>query len=409
MHQDRISLFFPIVRSRKFLKILVSSSLLLTAMPTETLAHLTIVSDLDGTVNNDRGENAGWITPWRLKLIPDRRTPLQPSPREELEGVQFPEYIDVSYAEYLSLRRLWGKEGGAIGDLNPITLPPVPLFRETSIHVIPGYYQIDRPDTYQFYRPATDGTNRLLLGLRDAVKRSKANPKLEWKGMAFPLMQAALSNDANRTFVLSTARDELNVNIAEFFQELKKLDYIQRQVELKDGKLDGVRAHFLSSPDAIRFGHTMSERKVGVAVAEGEQALSTPKAEHLELVPNEEGALRGETRMGHTLIFPEDDVRYATDMVRRLREISSDKDFTQRIKFVFFFAGREEDLGSPALPYRWIVFDKGFMRKALPVEIADWMGVGPSQCAAATLVAAKGRQPRSRASSQKSSKSRGTK
>jgi hypothetical protein len=339
-------------------------------------AKIRYVLDIDGTLVQDQGPTAGWVSYWTLKRIDQRHTSLQPVPESDPQSNPF---VDISFGDYRRFLYELGKDEGMLGGFEPRNLSFDPVYPDRNLRFVPGFYRVSNDLTYRRYRPNYEGgLSYLLEDFHDAKLRQQlSRGKLKWQGPAFPLLVAGLSDPAEvDSVVFSTARYQTEEEIFAWLEEMKT-DGLVKNVRGKNAAGEPIRPrhHPLHGPDAILFGQKLLEKKIQVPADEATQLLNGISLPHSELVPDEYGARAGQTALYHTVITAEDDPMFVRAISRKLEGLSSDLHFSHRIKFVLFNVGGTErgtEPNSYRWPWRWTVYDRGFGREALPEEIKLW-------------------------------------
>jgi len=331
-------------------------------------AKIRYVLDFDGTLVNDHGPQSGWKTYWILKRVDHFHSSLQLLP----PGMPpLPTQLEISFAEYQRLLPALAKEERILGDLRETPLDFDPVYPKRPQTFVPGYYRVSDDLSYANFRLNPHGKSYLLRDYADAKKREKlSGRKLRWQGGAFPLLRAALHPDNGLdSLVLSTARYQPGEDFDAWLNALGRDGYLPK---IRQKGANRPRYHFLSSPESVLFGKGLLEKKVRVIQEEAIQLLNGPFPSHLELVPDEYEAKAGVRKEFHTLIVAEDDPVIIEALTRKLETLSSDLNFSQRVKFVLFNVGDDREVKEARWPWRWTVFDRGFARSALLEEIQLW-------------------------------------
>jgi hypothetical protein len=366
--------------------------------PFGTHARTLYLLDFDGTITDDQSPLSSWRTPWILRRIDRLRSLLQPNPAR----LELPQTIEISYREYRQLARLLGKGDGQINSLQPITLAPDPLHPEKETEIIPGYYAVDEHISFKYYRPARRRYYSYLVNhLEEAVKRTQIlnddlvgrlgreplpEEKYKWKGLAFPLVQLALSNPETVTdLVVMTARWHAEWEFQKFLKTLRDLGEIQYVHGSDRGRRRVLpRFHSLAEPESLQFGrHGLGSKKANVVMAEAAQLLNSPANFHEELSADPVEAAKGVRRSTHAMIVGEDDPRFVDSIRKTLEALSGELYYSHKIKFILLNTGSDEDLKQARWPWRWTVFHLGFGREATLDEVAQW--TGRSVCAQALI------------------------
>ncbi len=375
----------------------------LLLQPSESQAKVRYVLDIDGTLVNDHGADAGWRTLWILKRVEQRHTTLQPNPESTVDAdgqrVDAPDLLAVSYGEYKALLGSWAKDERMLGDLRPVVLKADPIDRPTALRIIPGMYRVSPDITFRNYRPGKEGRSPLKDDLAAAIKRQEVSRgKLRWQGIAFPLLQYGLSNPHTvDSIVISSSRYHSEQDTEDFLSALRESGWIKHITgQSADGRPLKVRTHYLRDPEALIFGKSLATQKAKTAMDEATQLLTGMQELHQELVTDEAQAKAGVTAQLHTLIVAEDDPRYAGSVSVQLEMLSSDLHYSQKMKFVLLNAGSEDDIAGSRWPWRWTVFDNGFGREALSEEIQLWTGHSSLENCAALLAGTPTPHPRRR-------------
>lgn len=358
-----------------------------------TQAKIVGLFDFDGTLVEDRGPVATWITPWVLKRLEQLHTGFQQLPNQPVEvtlndplqieyynrrhGTQFPldrsvrvsldlpEQIHISYDEYHRLEGDLAKGEAVFGGLRPVLLNPDPMRPERELLIVPGYYR-SFDLTFKYYRESTGlrPKNYLRADLLQARERTRLlGGASHWQGFAFPLFQAFMANEISVSNVqIFTSRGHKLTDYSGLWDELAR----GGEIGVSKGK-GGIRplVHSLSRPEARIFGRTLAEKKVQVvrAVLESLYHSSGPK----HWVENRSGpALR------HTLIIAEDEPSYVDAIAQFLLNMSGSY-YADRIEMVLVNTGSELEVKNAKFPYRWARFEPGRrVRAATEAEIANW-------------------------------------
>lgn len=336
------------------------------------VARRVYVLDKDGTINDDQSPTATWRTPWVLRRIDQVRNLLQIGERK------LPETVEVSYREYRRLAPRLGRGPGQVGPPGTVTLDYDPVDPNRELTFEPGRYAVDPDTTFRHYRePTGRGRSSLVRDLKAAILRTKlmheAGEPGDWRGPAFPLLRQALRfAPSSNELILVTARNHSPGEWRRFFGVLKEEGLVNFVPK-------ALRVYSMTDEESLQFGRDgMGPKKSAVMDAVAFDLLSDQDL-HEELSPDAYEAARGETRMGHTLIFGEEEPRYVDSLRRQMQASSSDLYLTHRIKFVLFNAGFDEEVAEAFFPWRYTVIHKGVGRAATPAEIALWTGADGCQ------------------------------
>lgn len=358
-----------------------------------TQAKVVGLFDFDGTLVEDRGPGATWVTPWVLKRLEQLHTGFQQLPNRPVEvtlsdpqqidyynrryGTQFPlnssvrvslslpDQIHVSYDEYHRLEADLAKGEAVFGGLRAVLLNPDPLLPDRELLIVPGYYR-SFDLTFKYYRESTGlrAKNYIRADLLQARERTRLlGDDSHWQGYAFPLFQAFMANEISVSNVqIFTSRGHKQTDYAGLWDELVR----GGEIGVSKGR-GGVRpiVHSLSRPEARIFGRTLAEKKVQVVrgVLESLYHSSGPK----HWVENRSGAA-----LRHTLIIAEDEPSYVDAIAQFLLNMSGSY-YADRIEMVLVNTGSDLDVQNAKFPYRWTRFEAGRrVRPATEVETANW-------------------------------------
>ncbi|PWU21684.1 MAG: hypothetical protein C5B49_02180 [Bdellovibrio sp.] len=287
-------------------------------------AKTVYLFDFDGTLVNDRGPTASWITPWVMKRIDKLHTVLQSSPKKPIPvelkdpaqiayvnerfglghdpgkplrwDLELPEALQISSEEFMKFQQLWGTREGMLRSLEPVLLNPDPLHPERERLILPGYFRLFDL-TFLFYRSSQE--NHLLKFYKEAVERAKAwGPPYTWKGRAFELFAEAMARpETVQDVTVFTAGGQDPGDFYALFDQWKADGHIRNSTGI-GGRRPTVLP--LSSPESRVFGEELTEQKVTVLRQRFESLVRSAGEPHLI---EGSGAL---AQAGHLLVTAED-------------------------------------------------------------------------------------------------------
>lgn len=364
----------------------------------QSFSKIIYVLDFDGTITNDSEENSAWRSDWYLVRIDKLHTALQPmgaiNARGELEislrgqAYVLPQYLPLSYREVNQHRTHFGKGDRLLGTLSPYALAPDLLGEGRPSVFIPGYYRISEDVSFWRYRPGRLGANYLLEDAINAKAREdQSKGRLEWRGRAFPLLQAALSSpETVGNLIVNTVRGNSDSEFNAFFDWLKDNGEIAHSVGLDHLGRETrpvVKAH--GRPESILLGREDGAGLKNRVLRRVAHALTYSTANrHLDLLPAGNSKNKNLVyRPTHTLIVAENDPVFLEAQKLLLAELSSEYEIGQKVKFVLYDATDAENfVGKDS--ERWTVFHRHQKRVAKPEEVKLWLGKAKrQQCAQA--------------------------
>jgi hypothetical protein len=346
--------------------------------------------DFDGTIVDDQSDFSAWRSYWTLVRVDELHTMMQSIPA--VEGA--PPTVEISYRDYLRNRPLFARQN-VFNSLERVRLEEDPIFRGRPREFVPGWYQVDPALTFKRYRPGTRGQNYILRDWEHAENRARimnersgGKPHYDWRGPAFALFFAGMSDPATvgDTKVFS-ARWHTPDETQELMDAWAKAGAIpfSRGVNSR-GDATTIKWHSLSSPEARLFSsdsRQLAARKAQVVQDEATALLHAP----YDGRPSP-----------HTLIAAEDDPRNVDAIAAKMLELSTSGGFSYNVKFVFFNVSSDADFKFAKYPFRFAVFERGRARSATEAEILSWTTPAPAAAAAREFASARLREPAAAAS-----------
>lgn len=377
-------------------------SLLLLVSPFAANAKIVRILDFDGSIVNDHGPTATWITPWVLKRVEELHTTLQQAPNESITvdivdpeqiayinqkhgkdfelnkplrwSLQLPETLQISYDEYVRFQNEWAASEASIGGLKPVLLNADPLHPERERLILPGYYR-EFDSTFTYYRSSSSGENHLLPQFEEAEARAAAlGAPATWKGQGFDYLVAGLSQSSTVQDVhVLTKRGQKAKEFYELFDKMKSKGLFRYSVSA-DGKRPDIIA--LSLPEARIHGRSTVEQKVNAVRNIFESTVRSAGSKHMELSVDSTGRSTSEKKPGHVLLIVEDEPAIFDGFIEMALKLSGGISGDQ-VKIVLVNAGSDEDVRRSRFPYRTVVISAGRqVREALPEEIGAWTKQG---------------------------------
>ncbi len=364
-------------------------------LPLEGNAKIVGLFDFDGTIVNDRGLGATWITPWILKKVETLHTTFQQSSDDSITialskpehiayyndrnkvnlsetfpvnvKLRLPHQIHISFSEFHRFQTLWAKAEASIGSVVPVLLDFDPIFPDRERLIVPGYYRIFDL-TFKYYRESTESRsgNYLVHDLRRALERTTYYSATHtWRGIAYPLLQSLMSHpDSSKNVHIFTSRGQSAQEYRAFWRQLISAGEIPAH---QSRNTQWPKLHALGRPESRIYGRTLTEKKVEVVRGVLNSLYASPSKKHLE--PDGKGGLY----LTHTLLVAEDDPHYLEEIANYLKQMSGGY-FANKVKVVLLNTGSDEEVAAARFPYRWTVFLPG--RKARPAsdeEIMNWL------------------------------------
>ncbi len=369
------------------------------------VGHAKIVGlfDKDGTLNHDRGPDSAWVTHWLLKRVEGVYTVAQQVPNKKVSvrltdpahieyfrqnvgttilsetsnGVEvrlsLPDQLRLSFEEYQriekSLSRATDNEASPLGDVRPFLLDFDPVNPGRERLIVPGYYR-KFDSTFKYYRAATGSKikNYILNDYEDAKNRLRfLGPDYTWKGRAFPLFKALMSEPSQiRNVHIFTSRGHRIADYHAFFDKLEEDGEIAySKSELGEKPV----IHSLNLPESRIYGTNLTEKKV-TAVKHVLDALYQSAGDKHWEPANMQGE-PVETNM-HTIIVAEDDPAYLDAIAMHMFDASGGY-LGNQVKLVLFNTGTDEEVAKARFNHRWTVFySPRKYRAATQAEIDFW-------------------------------------
>lgn len=364
-------------------------------------AKVVGIFDVDGSVNNDEGPDAAWVTPYILQRVDEIDSMWQQTPmrtvtidlttpeqigyynlkyktsypvdsRRVRVSVNLPHQITMSFADFNEYEGQFSRAGEGHGGLTPILLTFDPLFPNRELLIVPGYYA-KFTDTYKYYREGTGlrKKNYLLENLKSSQERqallASRGAVTTWKGLAFPLLKEFMSSpDTVPNVTISSlrgqrARDYFATD--DYLVEIGEFNFSKS----KDGRRPQVFFH--NQPESRRWGRSGTEKKVKIPKRTLDALRRSAGAKHWERQAD------GTFRKMHTLIVSENDPTHLYNISQLFMDESGDR-LAGRVKLVIFNATNSffvDRIKNALFPDRWTVIEPGRRpRPATEQEIYDW-------------------------------------
>ena len=296
-------------------------------------AVVIVLSDFDNTFVETRERyNGAWVTPFKLFRITHRFDPVWSS-------TQGPAEILVSPSEYERVRHDLAR-----GERRPGN-PAIEITTLDGQRVSAAIYQTVAPQTFwHFYPSGTFGEpigeqapSYLLSDFEAALERTKADPKLDWRGPTFPLVKMMLENEKTaRGLGIITARAHTKEEWRMLFERLKGLGEIRNLPNFELFRSVGADEHVDLDHHAVDHV-SITERKTR-AVERIARILEKAQL----TVTDERLAARGRQPVrSHFLIFADDDFNHVRSVTRLFQSFAGSGRFP--VKFGVYFTGDEED------------------------------------------------------------------
>lgn len=302
------------------------------------------LSDFDDTLVETREAFGGTFkTGFKLFRIDYRATTLQPV----YDG---PAVVTVSPVDLHRIKRYLATGATRPGAINR------KVRLEDGQAIVPGYYLIRSPDTFEYFFTGPPGVNYLLRDFQEAEARE---PRDAFQGQLWPTMQKILSDpEGADSFGVISARGHSLDEWRELFEYFRVRGYIEH---LPNFQL----FHGVSLPEYDQFSlrKDVPVQKVRVLEEIARKLSRSPLgARDVRLHPNGR-----ETAAYHYLVFA-DDKQETLDLAARLFQNLARSQVT-KVKFGLFNMGNRTEVTESQRPQYSIVQPDGTFRHATEDEI----------------------------------------
>lgn len=336
----------------------VAFALVCSLFGARSLATTIVLADFDDTTVETRESFGGTFkTGFKLFRIEYRATTLQPV-------YNGPPVITVTPVDMHRIKRYLGEGPAKLGAINRrVNL-------EDGQVIVPGYYTIRSPDTFEYFMTAPAGENYLLRDFRLAEKR---DPEGAFKGQFWDIMCRILASEKGAEALgFISARGHSLEEWRELFEYLKKRRYIEN---LPNFDL----FHSISLPEYDQYSLRKDVPVQKVKVLE-ELARKLGRAplgpRDTRLHPNGK-----EHAPYHYLVFA-DDKQETIDLAAKLFQ-SLARSQAVKVKFGLFNMGNRTEVQASQRPQFAIVEPDGTFRHATEDEL-----VGEPEARREALIAA---------------------
>ena len=348
------------VKNILFIVLLTFGSLSLHA---EKKAGTTLlITDFDETLV--RSVNSPWDSYYFLFRIDSIHSITQYTEEYDVSPLALPISID----EFQQIEYLLGQGAKRINRFTstPISLKENKRFSDRPNKIIPGYYRINEGASFSRFRH-NPKINYLLEDYSYVQENRKNGDRRSFHGISYGLFSWLMQNPAKGEVVIHTARSQDRQDFAELFKAFVEGGDLPRMTK-------NFRVHSGTALESRLLGNSIGEKKISAVEIEVQQLSSVPLKKNGEgfIHVNKEKALRGEREKRHLVIVAEDDPRYAHDLFRKTQKLSQENLYRNKIKFVFFHAGKEDFIKDDVFnENRVIVFDNGFTRPIVEAELKE--------------------------------------
>ncbi len=331
----------------------------------EKAGSIFLFTDFDETLI--RSIDSPWKSYFILNKIEELHSIIQHTDNYEKMPLKFP----ISTDELSKMEYFLGKGPRRINRTDLFKLNQDLVYTDRPSYIIPGYYELNDAVSFKRYRHNPKVNYLLEDYLHTKTRQNK--DRRSFYGLSYDTFSWLMKNPSGGEIIVNTLRGQKVEDFRQLFEafvEHKDLEKMYSKSEFNSK----FRLYSANSLGSRMHGRYLHEKKKNALTNELQDIVHRNLEEGEGFLhTNMDKALRGKREKKHLIIIAEDDPDLVSELFKKTQELSQQPLYRNKIKFVFFNAGRIDFVEDDKLfnGHRIFVFHNGYYRPIIEQELNE--------------------------------------